>query len=265
MLVWKIRLGILLFAGLPWLAVGCLGASPKPPTPEVIPVGAPVSSAEIFTVGDIGPEDPGKKIKRFQPLADYLVDHLGLYGYQAGRVVVTKNMEDMADLLEDGTIDLYMHSPYPALAVQELSGSQVILRRWKGGVHSCASAHVATKACGIVKAEDLLGKVVAFEEPFSTSGYVLPAGKLIQLGFNLVEVKMPDAVVEPGQIGYYFSLDDENSVELLLQGRVAARGISLQDYEKLSDEIKEQSNVFGETVTVPRHLVSVSPGMEPSW
>lgn len=259
----KIRLGMLFLAASPWLAVACLGASTATPAPEVIPVSALVSPAQIFTVGDVDPLDPGKKIKRFQPLADYLVDHLGLYGYQTGRVVVTKNMEDMADLLKDGTIDLYMDSPYPTLVVQELSGSQVILRRWKSDVYSSSSTHVATKASGIEKVEDLVGKVVAFEEQFSTAGYVLPAGTLIQQGFNLVEVKTPDAIVEPDQIGYYFSLDEENSVELLLQGRVAAGGMSLQDYERIPDEVKQQLIMFGETITVPRQLVSVRPGLEP--
>ena len=259
----KIRWGLLIFAVLPWLVVACQGATPIKPTPEVIPASALVSPGQIFTVGDIEAKDPGKKIKRFQPLADYLVNHLGLYGYQNGRVVVTKNMEDMAELLKDGTVDIYMDSPYPILAVQELSGSQVILRRWKNGVHSYTSIFVANKSSGIQEVEELLGKVVAFEEPFSTSGYILPAGTLVDLGFNLVEVKVPDAIVKSGEIGYYFSSDDENSIELLMQGRVGAAGMSVGDYEKNPDEIKAQLAVFGKTVTVPRQLVSVRPGMEP--
>lgn len=139
----------------------------------------------------------------------------------------------------------------------------MILRRWENGVPSSSSTHVATKASGIEKAEDLVGKVVAFEEPFSTSGYVLTAGTLIQQGFDLVEVERPDAIAGPGKIGYYFSLAEENTIEFLLQGRVAAGGMSLQDYERISDEVKPQLITFGETITVPNQLVSVRPGMDP--
>jgi len=94
----RTRLGLLLFAVFPLFAAACIGASASIPTPEVIPASAYVAPAQTFTLGDVDPIDPGKKIKRFQPLADYLVDHLGLYGYQTGRVIVTKNMEDMAGL-----------------------------------------------------------------------------------------------------------------------------------------------------------------------
>lgn len=168
MLFRNIGLRLFLIAALPWLAVACLGASPETPAPEVIPASVLVSSGEIFPVGDpVGdidadypanypPENPAEQIKRFQPLADYLVDHLGLYGYQTGRVAVTKNMEDMADLLKGGTIDIYMDSPFPTRAGQELSGSQVILPRWQGDVDPYSSAYVATTASGNERTEGLL-------------------------------------------------------------------------------------------------------------
>jgi len=229
-----------------------------------MPASALVYPGQIFTLGDIDANDPATKIKRFQPLTEYLVANLGSYGYRTGRVVVAKNMEDMAGLLKDGTVDIYMDSPYPTLAVQKLAGSQVILRRWKGDLHSYSSKFVATKASGIEKAEDLLGHVVAFEESFSTSGYLLPAGTLIRNGFVLVEVKTPDAKVASHQIGYYFSLDHKNSVELLMQGRVAAAGMSLQDFDQFPGEVKDMLTLFGETMAVPRQLVSVRPDMEPN-
>lgn len=58
-------------------------------------------------------------------------------------------------------------------------------------------------------------------------------------------------------------MDEDNTIELLLQGRVAAGGMPLGDWEELPGEIEEQLTVFGATVTVPRQLVSARPGMEP--
>ena len=153
MLFRNMGLRLFLIVALPWLAVACLGTSPERPTPEVIPASVLVSSGEISPVGDIDANYPGGKIKRFQPLADYLVDHLGLYGYQTGRVAVTKNMEEMAGLPKGGTIDIYMDSPFPTRAGQELSGSQVILPRWQGDVDPYSSAYVATTASGNERTE----------------------------------------------------------------------------------------------------------------
>ena len=76
--------------------------------------------------------------------------------------------------------------------------------------------------------DDFVGKVLAFEDPYSTSGFLLPAGTLVQQGFTLREVSRPDANVAPGEIGYYFALDEENTVELLLRGLVA--GGTLGDF-----------------------------------
>ena len=50
-----------------------------------------------------------------------------------------------------------------------------------------------------------------------------------------------------------------------LQGRVAAGGMSVQDYEKTPDKTQAQLTVFGETLAVPRQLVSVRPGLDPEF
>jgi phosphonate transport system substrate-binding protein len=91
---------------------------------------------------------------------------------------------------------------------------------------------------------------------------IRPAGTLRQSGFTLLQVETPNTTVPRDVIGYYFSGDEENTLELLLQGRVAAGGFSNQDFEELPDDIKDLFVVFGQTVTVPRQVVSVGPVME---
>ena len=50
---------------------------------------------------------------------------------------------------------------------------------------------MALKDSGLNGVEDLVGKIVAFEEPHSTSGFVLPAGTLVQRGYRLRELDAP--------------------------------------------------------------------------
>jgi len=115
---------------------------------------------------------------------------------------------------------------------------------------------------GITDVAQLAGKVLAVEEPYSTSGYLLPIGSLAEQGVAVREVSSPVASVQPHEMGYYFTWDPQNSVELVLRGIVAGAGISNQDYDKLSTELKQDLVTVGRTVTVPRSLVSARPGLE---
>ena len=175
-----------------------------------------LSPDQIITVGDISKKTPAKKLRRFVPLANYLPRHLKNYGIESGKVVIARNVEEMARLLKDGTVDIYFDSPFPALAVQDLSASEFILRRWKKGDPTFWSTFVALRASGITSTEDFVGKVMVFEKPDSTGGFALPAGTLIRRGFTLTEVTSPDAKVAPDEIGYLFSGHQKNTIELIL-------------------------------------------------
>ena len=69
-------------------------------------------------------------------------------------------------------------------------------------------------------------------------------------------------MVAPNEIGYFFSGDEQNTMELILLGRVAGAGISNGDYDELPDEFKERLGTFDRTITVPRQLVSTGPGLD---
>ena len=243
------------------LAIACGSEATAPPAS--LTHAEPLEQSQIISIGDIDPDEPAKKIARFQPLADYLAANLADFGIREGRVVIAKDIEGMSQHLREGTVDIYFDSAFPALATQELSGSEIILRRWKGGVMEYWSSFIAKKGSGIASMEDFRGKVIAFEEPRSTSGFVLPAGTLIQRGFILTEVSGPGAQVGDDEIGYFFSGDEENTVELVIRSEADGGGISNQDYQELPGEYMDQLVLFDRTITVPRQLVSVRPGLAP--
>jgi phosphonate transport system substrate-binding protein len=106
--------------------------------------------------------------------------------------------------------------------------------------------------------------VIAFEEPHSTSGYVLPAGTLLERGFKLIEVTSPDQPIGTEEIGYLFSRDEENTFELVTQDRVVAGAVSNKDYYDLTTELKQKIQDFDRSITVPRQLVSARAGLSTS-
>ena len=249
------------------LVVGCGSGQNSPATTGSASVDPPseatLSRERTIVLGDIEADDPVKKIKRFTPLADHLAANLMEFGIESGSVVIARDIDEMGRYLNDGMVDLYFDSAYPSLAVQELSGTQFIASRWKQGEPTHWSIYITLRDNGITSVEDFVGKVLAFERPDSTGGFVLPAGTLMQQGFTLREVGRPDLHVAPDEIGYYFSQDEQNTVDLLLSGLVAGGGFSNQDYEELPVEIKNMITSFGQTIAVPRQLVSVVPGLDP--
>ena len=240
------------------------GCASNSPAPTLAPISTPsLGRDQIIVLGDIDAHEPLKKVKRFGPLADYLAENLGELGIEEGKVLIARDIAEMGSFLKEGKVDIYFDSGFPTLAAQQISGSQIISRRWKGESATYWSTFVVRRDSSIRRVEDFVGKVVAFEEPYSTSGFVLPAGTLIQRGFSLVEVSGPDAAIGSDEIGYLFSLDEENTIELILEGRVAGGGVSNQDYEKLPPELMDRLVRFDRTITVPRQLVSVRPGLDP--
>jgi phosphonate transport system substrate-binding protein len=162
-------------------------------------------------------------------------------------------------------IDFYMESPYPTFLINEQTGGKVLLRRWKGGISEYRSLLLTSRESNITHLEDLLGKVIAFEDPGSTSGYFLPKAFLLSRGFTLTEKSSFDAPVSPQGIGYLFAEGaEENIVYWVLLRKVAAGALSNGDFDKLDEKRKAEMVILAETETVPRHLLSVRKDLDPA-
>lgn len=218
----------------------------------------------LITVGDIS-DEPAKKVKRFQPLADYLARELRGYGITEGRVLIAPDIETMARYLREGEVDLYMDSPFPIVEAIDRSGAEPILRRWKGGEATYHSVFFARRGSGIENLDSLWGKMVVFEEPFSTSGYLLPKGVLLKKGYKLTHKTSRADAVSQNEVGYVFSRDDENTVIWVWENLGSLGATSNQDFEEIPEVIKKDLLVVGRSIEVPRQLVVVRPGLDPAF
>lgn len=246
--------------------VGC-GSAASTSTPSstaALPAsGTPnTEKPRTITLGNIDPDEPSRKIKEFQPLADYLAQQLKGFGIKEGRVVIARDIAEMAHLIRNGNVDIYFDAPIPALAVCELAGCEVGLQQWRRGQPMFYGVYVARRDGGVERIEDLVGKVIAFQKPRSTVGFALPAATIVQRGFSLSKVSHPDSAVPANTIGYLIAGGERSTVELLLSGRIAAAAFGDLTYEELPPEIKGQLIVFDRTVEAPNQLTTVRPGLE---
>ncbi len=204
-------------------------------------------------------DDPATKIKLFQPAADYLAarisDNQTIY---TGKVVVANTLENVTSMLNEQKLDIFLESPFSSEIVSKKTGSKLFLRRWKDGVAEYHSIFIVKKNSSIGTLNDIKGKTIAFEDPGSTSGYLLPKAYLLQKGFNVSQSP------EQNNIVFVFSGNSENTPLWVIGGKADAGAFSNMDLEKVPVPIREQLKVIDRTVDVPRHLVSHRSGLDPS-
>lgn len=267
------RFSILLSAV--WMALAVVGCSAPTPAATPAPTEATTQAATeaatpaatekpagqtVFTMGDIG-SDPSVIIDGTQPIADYIASKLGKYGITKGQVKVAESADQMTQWLKDGTVDLYFDSVYPAALISDASGAKPFIRRWKGGVEEYHTVIFAAKSSGITKVEQLSGHVIGFDNDLSTSGYVLPLAYLTEAGLTLVEKKSVTDTVDKSEIGYTFSQADQNTIQWVVSGKLAAAATDNVTYAKLPDDIKSQLLIIAETEALPRQVGIIRPGI----
>jgi len=203
-------------------------------------------------------QGPAKPVEeRFYPMVDYAAAKLSPTGETKGMVIVAPTPGQMMKLLDEKRVDFYMESPYSTYLINRLGAARLLLRRWKGGLGEYRSLIFTSKESQVKRLEDLRGKIIAFEDPGSTSGYFLPKLFLLNKGFSVTEKTSLGSKVASREIGYIFSNSSKDIVNLVVQEKVAAGAFSNDDYAHLEEKSKASISILAESESLPRHLVSV--------
>jgi phosphonate transport system substrate-binding protein len=220
---------------------------------------APVrSEAKTITLGMVSQINQKEIEQHFQPFVRYVAEKLSTATKLEGRIVVAPTQSRLAGLLTERKADFYMESPHPTYMINSVYGAgKLLLRRWKGGMGDYHAVIFTGKSGETKRLEDLKGKLIAFEDPESTSGYYLPKLFLSKKGFKLAPKTQTEAKVAPAEIGYLFAQSQDKLVDLVLTGKVAAGAFSSDDYAALDAGKKSDVVILGETASLPRHLVSI--------
>lgn len=180
------------------------------------------------------------------------------------KVAIAPTPFELAKLLEQRRVDYYMESVYPTYTVNYVHGAgRTLLRRWKGGLAEYQSLIFTKRNGGINQLADLRGKMIMFEDPGSTSGYLMAKLFLSRNGFKLVEKKAFDPNSAPTDIQYSFAYLRSKLIEAVLTKQVAAGAISDDDYAGLDDKRKAEMTILAHTEKLPRHLLSVRGDLAP--
>ncbi|MCP4351528.1 MAG: phosphate/phosphite/phosphonate ABC transporter substrate-binding protein [Desulfobacterales bacterium] len=205
-------------------------------------------ATEKFNLGMIGPS-PAKIIKRFSPMMKYLNNK----GLPAGKVITAKNINQMIRYFKSEKVDFMFESAYGTLKIMDAVHALPILIREKKGVKEYNSVIFVRKNSPVKTLSDLKGKIIAFEDPNSTSSYLLPKNILENSGMKLKQSRKP----VPGVLAYYFSKDDKNTIAHIRAEKADAGGIKKAEVQGNPDF----RTLTPESVYVPRHIVFVRKGV----
>lgn len=235
-----------------FLCSGSPAAGQTPQQPE----------ARNLTLGIVAETHQKEIEERFREFARYVARKIVAPTTFEGKVIVTPTLPELAKLLDQGTVDYYMESPYPTYVVNSVHGAgTLLLRRWKSGMADYRSLIFTHRNSGIQRLDDLRGKMIAFEDPESSSGYFLPKLFLQRNGLKLAEKPGPDANVGAAEVGFVFARSQENLVEWVLTQKVAAGAFSNDDHAALDEKQRSEILVLAQTDLLPRHLLSVRKDM----
>lgn len=223
--------------------------------------GFPAGAEDRFLIFGRVHDDPVRSIRDRQEFVDYMAKKLAPLGISGGRILVVEKMHLLAQALREDKVDLFHDSVVPAMVLAKWAGSVPLLRQWKYGEADYEGVIVVKKSSGINTLADLKGRVIAFEEPHSTSASILPRMLLEEKKLKLVQVKVPGSV-KPGTVGYMYGTDG-NAPNLLITDRADAATTTYREIERLKPEVRESLKVLAKTRSVPRQIIAVRKDLDP--
>jgi phosphonate transport system substrate-binding protein len=221
---------------------------------------------DTITIGYVS-DDPQQHYQRFKAFVDYIAKNLEYMGIRKGKVLLAKDNHQLIKYLRENKVDIVNETPYSTIIYMEKAGLRPLLRAWKKGVPRYNSYIFIRKDSGINSLKDLRGKVIAFEDPGSTTGYFLPKIAIIKEGLEMVELKDYTQKPPADKVGYCFAQGEPNVAHWVHKGLANAGALSnidFQEADKVPPNFLIDFKVIYESEPVPRNVISVRGEMDPN-
>lgn len=212
-------------------------------------------------------DDPKNHYAQLKPLLDYVVPRMHDVGIREGRILMARDVQQMASYLRRGRVDWISETASAALTyVQRANGRMLVLTE-RSGVDRYHSVFLARRDAGINSLDDLRGHSIAFQNPFSTSAYVAPAMQILDAGLKLEVLLSPQDRPAPDAVGYLFAESESNIATWVYKGLADAGAFSNLDWndlDRLPAHIKQDLLIFAEGDDFPRGVEVVRDGLAPA-
>lgn len=227
-------------------------------------LGKDTSKNHVLTMGKVT-RKVSKQQRRMEPIIACLASRLSDVGIERGELLLAKDNDTFIEYLQEGKVDIVLETPFSASLYKLKTKVVPILIACRQGVLEYKSVIFVRRDSGIHSLEGLKGKILAFEDPGSTSAYFLPRLAIESEGLTLVEMPSIDSTVPEDKIGYVFAGEELNVSTWVFFGRVDAGALSDMDWDDQEDNpapYRKEFQIIYETMDIPRMLVLVREGMD---
>ena len=236
--------------------------------PALLPGPARASSptdSHVLVLGRIS-DDPKAHYEQLKPLLDYVVPRMADVGIREGRILMARDAQQMSSYLRRGRVDWVTETAATATLLQQRGGARPLLLTERDGVSNYRTVFFARRDSGIRSLADLTGRAVAFQNPFSTSAYYVPAAHLLERGLTLEILLSPMDRPGFGSVGYVFARSELNISTWVHKRLVDAGAMSNLDWhnpQRVPLAFRRDFTVIGETPDYPRAVEMVRTSLDP--
>lgn len=229
-------------------------------------VPAPVDDdTSVLVLGRVS-DDPKSHYDQLKPLLDYVVPRMASVGIRSGRILMAKDLQQMTSYLRRGQVDWINETAGNAGLLERRGVARSLLITEREGATRYHGVFFVRRDSPVRTLADLAGRSVAFQNPYSTSAYYLPAAKLLDEGMKLEVLLSPMDKPAPGAVGYLFARTELNITTWVHKRLVDAGVFSNLDWanpQRMPPSFAQDFRIVAVTDDVPRALMLARKGMPP--
>lgn len=221
--------------------------------------------ASVLVLGRVS-DDPKSHYDQLKPLLDYVVPRMANVGIRSGRILMARDLQQMTSYLRRGQVDWVNETAGNAGLLERRGVANYFLVTERDGATRYHSVFFVRRDSPVRTLADLAGRSVAFQNPYSTSAYYLPAAELLDAGMKLEVLLSPMDKPAPGAIGYVFARTELNITTWVHKRLVDAGVFSNLDWanpQRMPPSFAQDFRIVATTADVPRGLVLTRNGMDP--
>jgi len=218
---------------------------------------------DTLIIGKIS-HNPKKHYAYLKPMADYVLSNLKYPGIRKAKVRMAKTRQQMVQWMRAGYVDWVTETPFAAAHLVHSAGAIPLLKKWKKGAQQYHTIFFTHKDNAIHTLQDLQGKVLALEDPASTSSYYVPALLLSEQGLSMFKLNSFTEAVPQDKIGFVFAREEISISNMVYRKLAAAGAFNNQDWNKedhLPKKLREQLRIIASSETYFRSMELVRKNM----
>ena len=219
----------------------------------------------VLVLGRVS-DDPKAHYDQLKPLLDYVIPRMASVGIRSGRILMARDPQQMASYLRRGRVDWINETAGNAAILEQRGVAHAFLITEREGAVRYHTVFFVRRDSPIQTLKDLAGHSIAFQNPYSTSAYFLPAAQLLSDGLALELLLSPMDKPAPGAVGYLFARTELNITTWVHKRLVDAGVFSNLDWanpQRMPPTFAQDFRIVARTADVPRALMLARKGMDP--